>query len=67
MNTDARFERLETRFAYQERALAELNGVVFQHQRTIDVLERRVKKMGEQLRELGFAGDDSKDQPPPHY
>jgi SlyX protein len=66
-SVDDRFEHLETRFAYQEKALAELSDVVFQQQLSIDLLERRVRKMSEQMRELGIAGDDSKDQVPPHY
>jgi SlyX protein len=64
---DERFQVLETRVAYQEKEIAELNGVVFQQQRTIDTLTIQLKKLGDQLRELGFHGDDSKDQPPPHY
>lgn len=64
---EERFQDLETRFAYQEKALSELSDVVFRQQRTLDALEQRVKKMSEQLRELGFTGDDSLDQKPPHY
>lgn len=64
---EQRFQRLETRVAYQEKELAELNDVVFQQQRALDALGQQVKKMSEQLRELGWTGDDSKDQRPPHY
>jgi SlyX protein len=64
---EGRFLALETRVAYQEREIAELNGVVFQHQRTIDVLQAHLLKTSAQLRELGIAGDDSPNQKPPHY
>lgn len=64
---EERFQRLETRVAYQERELVELNRVVFQHERTIEQLQSRLAKISTQLRELGVAGDDSPEQKPPHY
>lgn len=64
---EERFQQLETRIAYQEREIAELNGVVFRHERTIDRLQARLAKVSTQLRDLGIAGDDSPDQKPPHY
>jgi SlyX protein len=64
---DERFQVLETRVAYQEKEIAELSDVVFRQQRTIDAMSVQVKKMSDQLREMGFSGDDAKDQPPPHY
>lgn len=64
---EERFQILETRVAYQEKELAELNEVVFRQQRALDALGVQLKKVGDQMRELGFSADDTKDQPPPHY
>jgi SlyX protein len=64
---EERFQILETRVAYQEKELAELNDVVFRQQRALDALGVQLKKVSDQMRDLGFRADDTKDQPPPHY
>lgn len=63
--TDERFISIETKIAYQEKLIAELNDVILERGKQIDQLTRRVL----QLEHL--AGDDGPEQPghdpPPHY
>lgn len=64
---EERFCDLETKVAYQEKEMAELNVVVFRQQRTIQALEGTLKQLTQHLKELGFPADTSKVQLPPHY
>jgi len=60
---------LQTRLAYQEETLEQLNRIVTRQQDEIDRLRRQLELLGERLREIrpspvGAAGDEP---PPPHY
>jgi SlyX protein len=56
---------LEERYAYQERLLEKLNEVLYEQQKTIDLLEARIRR----LEELVCDKDDSalRHEKPPHY
>ena len=60
-----RFIQIETKIAYQEKLLFELNEVVLGHTRTVDRLEARVLQLERMLREQ--VGDAIGHEPPPHY
>ena len=62
---DERFLRLETKIAYQEKLLAELNEVLLERGGEVDKLKIRVGAMERQVRE----GDEFSlsHDPPPHY
>ena len=64
-----RLERVETRIAYQERALQELSDVVYRQELRIDGLESLVSQLREQIEELAEAlpATPPDDEPPPHY
>jgi uncharacterized coiled-coil protein SlyX len=64
---EERFCVLETKYAYQENEIAQLSAIIFKQQQAIDRLEAQFKKISDQLRELGFAGDTALNQKPPHY
>lgn len=65
-STEERFVTLETKLAYQEKLLSDLNDVLLERTRQIDKLESRVKQLEQLSREGGreFSGEES---PPPHY
>jgi SlyX protein len=68
MNFDPeeRFVILETKLAYQERLLEELNQVLIDKSRELDDLQRRLKN----IEELARQGDTDRKiphEPPPHY
>lgn len=63
MNTESRLIELETKIAFQDKLLEELNGVIYRQQLTIDELEKKINEMQKRL------ADDinSAHVPPPHY
>ena len=65
---DSRIENLETKSAYQEHLIQELNEVVIVQQNQIDRLEKMVQQLQGHLRASevgqGLLGHEAK---PPHY
>lgn len=60
---------LETRLAFDERTLEELNDLVYRQQQTIDRLVEDVARLREQLRLLApsLVLTPDEDSPPPHW
>ena len=69
MNND-RFTDIETRLAYQEKMIRELNDVIIEQQQEIDTLHRICQKLETQnraLAEMAGGGIGPADEKPPHY
>ena len=67
---DNRFIDMETRFAYQEKTIADLNDVVTEQQKAIENLEAIVEKLTQRFHDLSKAlsGIDAPaNEQPPHY
>ncbi len=67
--SDERIIELETRLAYQEDLIQELNRCVFEQQQKIEHLETICKSLSKQtkvLSDLALA-DRNPDEKPPHY
>ncbi len=65
---EARLERLETRLAWQEDAVAELSRQGFEREKRIERLESLVRKLSERLRDSGgHELPPPEDERPPHY
>jgi SlyX protein len=62
---NAKIEALEMRIAHQDRVISDLNEIVTDHWRRIEVLERLVKSLREEI--LNFGRDDAANERPPHY
>jgi SlyX protein len=60
-----RFLTLETKVAYQEKLIADLNDVILDRGREFDALAVRVNEMEKLLRE--GPGETPGHEPPPHY
>lgn len=68
--TDAeRLDALETRIAYQDEVIDDLNKTVADQWREIDRLTREVASLAERVAraETAGPGDASEEPPPPHY
>jgi len=67
---EQRMDELETRFAFQEQALLELNDALTQarleHAHTHDVLSRALDDL-RQMRGQIASLDPASEPPPPHY
>jgi SlyX protein len=65
---NARIEQLETRIAYQEHTIEELNKSVTEQWRQIDALGKQVERMAARLQQIeDNASPRAAEPPPPHY
>lgn len=62
-----RLEALETRIAFQDQTIEELNATITAQWRQIDLLTRKLDTIEQQLRSGVQIADPSAEQPPPHY
>ena len=62
-----RLEALETRIAFQDQTIEELNLTITAQWRQIDLLTRKLDQMEEQVRSGVHIADPSTEPPPPHY
>ena len=65
----ARIEMLETRVAYQEGTIEDLNRSVTQQWETIDRLTKQIDRMTERLAQVeqNAPSSEGSEPPPPHY
>lgn len=64
--SEARFVTLETKVAYQEKTIADLNDVVVDLARALEKLERRARTLEQQLESV-LSHFDHPPEKPPHY
>lgn len=64
MSLENRIIDLETRVAYQDKLIAELDGVIREFADRVEILERQVK---EAEANSTSAGDNPANERPPHY
>jgi SlyX protein len=64
---DARLEALESKLAFQEDTVAQLNDALIAQQSRIDRLETLVKLLAEQVRATPEDAPGVPEPPPPHY
>ncbi|KFC67691.1 phi X174 lysis protein [Devosia sp. LC5] len=62
-----RLEALETRIAFQDQTIEELNATITAQWRVIDGLTRKLTTLEEQVRSGSQIADPSTEVPPPHY
>lgn len=67
---DERLDRIESKLAFAEDAIEELNRTVFRQQQVIDRLQQHIVQLGRQLATVqASSGErrDLRDEIPPHY
>lgn len=62
-----RLDALETRIAYQDQTIEDLNAALTAQWQAIDLLTRKVTQLEEQVRAGVHIADPSTEPPPPHY
>ena len=66
--SEERFSDLESRIAFQERALHALHEELYRQQREVEQLQQLLRRAMDRLKELGEGSSgDLPDAPPPHY
>lgn len=65
---ESRLTELESKLAYAEDLLEELNRTVFRQQEEIDLLKAQLARLYRQMQEMGNAeASNPADEVPPHY
>ncbi|NGP19330.1 SlyX family protein [Devosia aurantiaca] len=64
---DERIEALETRIAYQDQTIEELNQSITEQWKIIDLLTKKLATLEEQVRSGSYIADPASEKPPPHY
>ncbi|HTM78157.1 MAG TPA: SlyX family protein [Devosia sp.] len=62
-----RLDALETRIAFQDQTIEELNATITAQWSVIDALSRKVNLLDEQARAISNIADPRSEPPPPHY
>jgi len=65
--TAERIDAIETRIAYQDHTIEELNAAITEQWKTIDILTRKLAMLEEQVRAGAYIADPATEKPPPHY
>ena len=60
-------DNLEVKVAFMDDLLNSLNHTVFQQQRHIEALSKRIEILAKQVEDLRDANVKPSEQPPPHY
>lgn len=66
---EERLVNIETKIAYQEHMISELNNVIIEQQAVIDDLQKTTKALAQRFLELSdsMALTDRGNEKPPHY
>ena len=67
IETEKRIVALETKLAYLEDFVNQLQGVSVIHTKSIDGITAQCKAMSEKLRELADEAEEIPNRMPPHY
>jgi SlyX protein len=62
-----RIDALETRIAFQDQTIEDLNAALTEQWKTIDLLSKKLGMLEEQVRSGSFIADPATERPPPHY
>jgi SlyX protein len=64
---EARLDALEMRVAHQDKTIAELNDVVTSQWKQLEVMERQLRRLGEEMEAMEPGESPAANQKPPHY
>lgn len=67
MDQSERLEALETRIAFQDQTIEDLNAAITEQWKVIDLLTKKLGMMEEQVRTGSYIADPATEKPPPHY
>jgi SlyX protein len=65
--TETRIDELEMRMAHQDRTIADLNDVITEQWKKLEMMERQLHRLGEELEAMEQSDAPAANQKPPHY
>jgi SlyX protein len=66
-NIDQRINDLEIRIAHQDKTIAELNDVITAQWKKLEMMERQLRRLGEELEAMDQGEGPAANQKPLHY
>jgi len=68
-DTEQRLEQLESKLAFQDDVIEQLNQVIAEHNTSLLKLERQLRLIAERFKSLqpSMIAAESEETPPPHY
>ncbi len=68
LNPETRLDELESKLSFAEDLIDELNRVVFRQQESLDLMQRQIRLLHQQIQNLTpNESVNLKDELPPHY
>ncbi len=67
ISTEQRIDELEMRVAHQDKTIAELNDIVTAQWKKLEMMERQLRRLGEELEAMDSQDAPAAHQKPPHY
>lgn len=66
---ESRIEELESRIAFQDHTISELNEVIVHQQKQLDQLSREIHGLKDRFQAIASSNirHESEETPPPHY
>jgi SlyX protein len=64
---EKRIDELEMRAAHQDKTIAELNDVITAQWKKMELMERQLRRLGEELEAMESGEAPAANQKPPHY
>lgn len=65
--TEQRMGELEMRIAHQDKTIGELNDVVTAQWKKLEMLERQLRRLGDEVEAMESQDEPAANQKPPHY
>jgi SlyX protein len=65
--TEQRIDELEMRVAHQDQTISELNDVITAQWKKLEMMERQLRRLGEELEAMDGGEGPAANQKPPHY
>ena len=62
-----RIDELEIRVVYQDKTIADLNDVITAQWKKLELMERQLRRLGEELESMDAGEAPAANQKPPHY
>lgn len=64
---DDRITELEVKLSHQEKLVDELNQVIIEQWRDIDLLKKKFNLLNDMVRQMDIKSAPPADEPPPHF